>query len=226
MGAVSAPIFYQRFQMSVDVDICNMALDRIGSTDNIGDLDEESTAAEKCKFWYPICRDQTLRDFPWNFARRSGALAQVTGDAPPGWAFQYRYPSDCLTARQVTDAGGTRLPWCALAPGQSFLQWIPPRIPFDISSDDSGRLILTDMEEAYLVHTVRLTNLDIWDETAKSALAWKLANELVVPLSLDAKRKQVAREEYYLDLSRASAHNFNESGQDPVQESSSIQIRA
>jgi hypothetical protein len=212
----------------VDTHICNRALDRIGSTDNIASLDEDSTAGEKCKFWFPICRDKVLRDFPWNFSRRSVAMQLVAGDAPPGWAFQYQYPADCLKARQVSDEGGTRLPWANLVPGQSILQWVPPRIPFEIASNAAGdgRLIVTDLEDAYLVYTRRVDNIDAWDETAKSALAWDLANELVVPLSLDPKRRQVAQFEYEKELALAKMHNFNESEQDPQPESPSIAIRS
>jgi hypothetical protein len=203
-----------------------MALDRIGASDTIANMDEESLAGIKCRQWFAHCRDSTLRDFPWNFSRRSVALALVDGDAPPGWAYQYQYPADCLMARQVCTAGGIRLPWAMLAPGVTIPQWIPPRIPFEIASDESGRLILTDLEEAYLVFTARITDLNLWDETAKSALAWKLGTELVVPMSLDAKRKDMARSEYYIDLSRAISHNFNESGHDAPPESPSITVRA
>lgn len=208
------------------IQICNWALDRIGASDNITSLDEESAAAEKCNLWYEHCRDATLRDFPWNFSRRSQALAEVSGDAPPGWAYQYRYPAECLTARQVTDAYGARRRWFDLTPGSAFAQWAPPKIPFEISSDEAGRLILTDLTEAYLIFTARIEDLNFWDETAKSALAWKLATELVTPLSLDKQRKAMALQEYYTDLSRATAHNFNESMADKDPESGSIQVRS
>jgi len=210
-----------------DVDICNMALGRIGHSETILSLSERSKAAQACARFYAASRDFVLRDFPWNFATRAVQLAEVTGGTYPGWQHVYRYPTDCLQARQVTTAAGTRLRWYETDPTRSdrILRWLPPRIPFEVSSDASGRLILTDLEEAYLVYTARITDPNLFDSMFVSALAWHLAVELVMPLAVDERRAQRAERNYAIVLSQAAAVNANETARDPAPESGSITAR-
>src|SRR5690242_389598 len=94
--------------MSNAVKICNLALSNIGQSDSIASIDEASTAARMCKLWFDQSRDAVLQEFPWPFATKAIALAQLTGDPPPGWGFAYAYPNDCLFAQRVCTAAGIR----------------------------------------------------------------------------------------------------------------------
>lgn len=209
------------------VDICNMALARIGHSETIASLDERSKAAQSCTLFYDAARDFVLRDGVWNFATRAVQLAEVADATFPGWRYVYRYPTDCLQARQITTSAGTRLTWYETDPTRSdrLLRWLPPRIPFEVSSDDAGRLILTDLEEAYLVYTARITDPNLFDSMFVSALSWYLAVELVMPLSVDERRAARAERNYALVLSQAEAANLNEAQPDPPAESPSITAR-
>lgn len=211
------------------VDICNMALARIGFSETIASLDERSKAAQTCTLFYEAARDYVLRDFPWNFATRAVQLAEVTDATFPGWQVVYRYPTDCLDARQVVTEAGTRLPlsyWVSTDPQRPHLsRWLPPRIPFEVSSDEAGRLILTDLEEAYLVYTARIEDPNLFDSMFVSALAWHLAVELVMPLAVDERRAARAERNYTIVLSQAQAMNMNEAQADAPPESPSITAR-
>ena len=55
------------------VSISNMALGHLGSKP-IASIDENTQGARYCKIFYDVTRDETLRDFPWNFAE-----TRVTG---------------------------------------------------------------------------------------------------------------------------------------------------
>lgn len=209
------------------VDICNMALARIGHSETIASLDERSKPAQACTLFYAAARDFVLRDGVWNFATRSVQLAEVSDASFPGWEYVYRYPTDCLAARQVTTSAGSRLRWYETDPTRSdrLLRWLPPRIPFEVSSDEAGRLILTDLEEAYLVYTASVTDTNLFDAMFVSALAWYLAVELVMPLAVDERRAARAERNYAIVLSQAEAANLNETQRDPAPESPSITAR-
>lgn len=81
--------------MTSPVDICNLALTRIGHS-QISSLDENSKGADLCSLHYPICRDAVLRAHPWNFAIRRATLAQSS--TTPNHEFEYYHvlPTDCL----------------------------------------------------------------------------------------------------------------------------------
>lgn len=95
--------------MASVVTICNMALGNIGITQTIENIDDNNERARVCKLYYEATRDQVIRAMSPNFAQTFVALAVVPGDPPPGWAYQYRYPTDCLYARQITDVNGSRI---------------------------------------------------------------------------------------------------------------------
>lgn len=220
--------------MTAEVDICNMALNRIGATDTIAEFNERSKAAKLCRTFYAQSRDAVLRDFPWPFATRYEGLAIVPGTPPDGWLFQYRYPSDCLMAQKLTTTQG-EVQWLSAARfNLRFygLQWglegggyWPPRIPYSIAADDEGQLILTNLQDARLIYTAQITDVSRYDPLFKSALAWYLAVELVMPMTADPKRVQLAEQKYQLELSKAEAASFNEEQDFSQPESHSITVR-
>ena len=65
--------------MSSLIEIFNLALATVGSTQLVAAADEASLEANTCNTFYPLCRDYVLRDFPWRFAKKRVALAVLTG---------------------------------------------------------------------------------------------------------------------------------------------------
>lgn len=177
------------------VSICNMALDRIGHAEPIGDLTDDSAGATVCARWYQLCRDEVLRAHRWGFARRTQVLALVEEDPDDEWGYSYRYPADCVLARRFVSALGDS---------------DPNEQPFDISSDESGRLILCDVEDAELVYTARIEDPALFPEDFAAALAWKLAAEIAIPLARSIDVATNAAAQYRQALPRAIAANRNE----------------
>lgn len=220
--------------MVAEVDIYNFALGHIGITETVSSPTERSKARETCSRFYGQARDYVLRDFPWPFAYRATTLAEVEGATFPGWTYVYRYPTDCLEARQVTNAAGTRLRWYgavsnpairATADGYQSFNWFPPRIPFQISSDDSGRLILSDEPGAYLVYTAKVTDTSIYDPMFVNLLSRYLAF-LIFPSMRGTERDPSPLFTIYtLEKSAAQAVAFNEHEDDPPREATSITVR-
>jgi len=81
--------------MSVtDVDICNLALARLGAT-AITTIGEATVNGELCDRFYSNTYDKTLRSQKWRCALKRASLAQTTAPLFE-WDFAYSLPSDCL----------------------------------------------------------------------------------------------------------------------------------
>ena len=62
--------------VSTVVDLCNMALIRLGAT-RITSIDDDSKQALLCKQYYEQTRDEVLYDHEWNCAIVRASLAQL-----------------------------------------------------------------------------------------------------------------------------------------------------
>ena len=81
--------------MTSIVEICNLALDRLGSK-NIMALDESSKQARTCNNCYEAIRDATLRDYPWQFATKRHTFAQLAATPEYEYDHAYSLPSDFI----------------------------------------------------------------------------------------------------------------------------------
>lgn len=183
------------------VQICNMALSRIGVSKPIASLDEASNEARQCSLWYEQCRDEVLQAYPWKFARKVAAL-QETGDAHPGWEYSFAYPNDCLTTLKLTDDAGDRI---ATSATSSLL-----KIAYDVVASSAGKLIVCDQTGLYLHYTSRVESPAQFTPLFMSALAWRLAAELATPLAAKPDISAKAFESYMGVINEAVAHSLNE----------------
>lgn len=86
--------------MASRVDICNLALLKLGSGSKITALTDNSVAARALSACYDIVRKAELRAHYWAFSLKRGALPATT---PPAWGFSAAYPLpvDCVRLVQV-----------------------------------------------------------------------------------------------------------------------------
>jgi hypothetical protein len=100
--------------MTSEVDIVNRALQKIGTRTTVASLAENSNEAIQANMILGANRDELLRMAPWNCATNTAVLTYVTsapgtpenqvtpvgawakGIPPPGWAYEYQYPVDCM----------------------------------------------------------------------------------------------------------------------------------
>jgi hypothetical protein len=165
--------------------VLNIALARIGVSQQIVDLETDTTeAAIQARLHVTQDIETVLRDGDWPFATRYAALTLVGGTATAAvnddWQFSYRLPDDCVKARRLvsTDAATQRR-----------YNEFPPA--FKIGSDDTGPLLYTNLdeddqddEEVRLEYTVRVAcPCSQGDALFRSALAWKFAHSLAAPLA-------------------------------------------
>jgi hypothetical protein len=99
-----------------ETSIANRALSSIGNRSTIASLTEQSNEAIYANQWFNSTRDELLRMAPWDCSFNYEPLVGITATPgtpenpstvptqwnktlpPPGWAYEYQYPSDCLRA--------------------------------------------------------------------------------------------------------------------------------
>ena len=168
------------------VEICNLALAHIGQG-SINSLDEESAQAEQCNLFYTNTRDKLLRQFPWNFSTQSILLALVDTTIP-GWDYVYQHPATALWIRKVYTADDT-----------------DPEIPneYEITSTGTEKYVCCDIEDAYAKCTIKVEDPTLYDPAFVDVLAYKLALDLIMPLTESSSRTQEIMQKYQYALSEA-----------------------
>ena len=181
--------------MASEVQICNMALIKIGSTRNIDSLDEQTREARYCKQLFEPVRDAVLREWDWNFAT---ALAELTPVDTPAFGYSYAYelPNGCLKARRLS---------------------IPAAV-FRIV----GSQLHTNQETAALEYTKRIADPNLFDVSFVMALAARMAAELAEPVAKSSTKNQTMWTEYLNALQAARTADSSEGLPDPVQTDSWI----
>jgi hypothetical protein len=186
--------------MNTPVTICNTALSRIGISSFISSLEESSIEARVCENVYEQSVYHLLREFHWPFAQSYEQLALVAdGTATPwktDWAYRYRYPSNAITVRRIVTQLGKQEYQAAA---------------YSIGRDSVGKLIYTDIEDAVAEITNRHIDASEFDPTFASALAWYIAAEICMPLSVSDSFRKQALQGFLLDLDKAKQIAANES---------------
>lgn len=196
------------------VDICNLALSRLGKA-TINSIEYErgnSAEAIRCRLEWDSTKKSVLRDHPWNFATRIEALALVSGVTVPGWSYVYIYPRNCEFPRRVFNAATVNL---------SIKQ------PYRVigSNTSSNKLILCNLEQAYMEYTADVQDPTMFDASFVDALAWKLAAQLALSLTGDARLGTQMMQTYQMVLKQAKINNASEGYQEQVQTSRYIEGR-
>lgn len=81
--------------MASEIDICNLALGRLGA-ERITNLDNAQTPNEQlCQLFYPVARDMMLESRDWSFLMKRTALT-TPNPVPPEWGYgqSFSLPSD------------------------------------------------------------------------------------------------------------------------------------
>jgi hypothetical protein len=167
--------------MASVVSICNLALSNLGKQ-NIQSLTEASAEARACNQFYEQTRDTILQDYPWTFAGKTAAMAQVTNDKPGAWQFAYSKPNDCLKVRWI------RPNYQAPPTGGVYLADTEAREithPYTLE----GSNLYCNLSPALLRYTWRLTDPTAFSGLFIDALAWHLTARLAMPLTRDPKQR-------------------------------------
>lgn len=199
--------------MADTITIWNTALINVGVSTLVAATDEKSNPANILRVIYDLTRDEALEAAPWGFATRRTTLQSV-GSPPQEWAYRYRYPGDCLTARRILSVAIR-----VFAEDQ--------KVPFAIEEDEaqSAKVILCDSEQAVLEYTARITNPNLFPPSFTSVLAWGLAVKLAPALAAKPEFAVSAGQQYNAAIHRALARSFAEGHPGPMPDSEFIRAR-
>lgn len=193
-------------------DICNMALSHLGISKEIANLNEQSKEAEACRRFYDITRQSVLKDHSWPFASKYATLALIEQNPNDEWTYAYRYPVDCLFLRRILS--GLRNDTEA------------SKIPYAISQDDAGYVILTNQDSAQVHYTIDVSE-SLFTSDFALALSYRLSHYMAPRLTAGDPYKLGAQslQKYFVEVSRATANAFNEDASVQFQDTESILAR-
>lgn len=194
--------------MSSNIEVCNIALSRVGAS-LIQSLTDKSKSANACNVFLPLARDTTLRFHDWAFARKRVSLAEL-GEEYSNFDYSYQYPSDCLCARKITGVDGSTTSAVWDYATMRYVYTGKVKYEIGLSSVSNTPIILTNQELAELVYTARATNFNIYDSMFVEALAWKLAADLAMPLLNKPEMQQAFYQNFLYAIQEAKVANSNE----------------
>lgn len=199
------------------VAICNRALMRVGESDVIDALDDETENARLCNAIYALCRDEVLAEADWPFARRRAVLTELEDIEHQAWTYAYALPADLIAARDIwMGARRTDTP-----------------VPFavELRDDGGGPMLLTDQaaisaEAPYLTYTARVESASLFSIPFADALAWRIAMDIALPLSGKPDVQKTCTQMYEVALSKAETSNSETEALDPRPDSLFVTSRS
>ncbi len=175
--------------MASKIEICNRALLKIGSR-TISDLDESSSEARQLKVLYPAELKDLLRMHSWSFAVKTVDLAVLSNERGIKSSTVAALPSDCLKIITVFSAG------------------MP--VPYEVM----GRKIYCNAELPTLKYVSYVDDPAVYDEHFASALSYKLAAELSLPIAQNPQLAQTLLQRFYEVLGNARTADAAESSRE------------
>lgn len=147
------------------VDLCNMALGRIGAG-RITGLTEETQEAIYCNLWYEQTRNEVLRSREWKSCTDTQSLAQLSDSPLFGWQYQYSMPTDPRALRIIS-----------VYPESDFKR--------------QGRKILSNEAELDLEFVAEISDPNDLDDILVEAIVLRLASKLATAV---ANNKELSKD--------------------------------
>lgn len=212
--------------MADPVALGNAALSYCGTRSKIASLTEGSTESAAIQTHIDLARQQSLRAYDWNFARRTVALAPVSLPIPSGqtvaptsivarWRHEYAMPTDCLKVRRIND---TVVP---LNP----VDWFELATDLD-NTGNPINVLFTNDPAAVLIYTMDVRDPNRWDVSFVNAVEFLLAHKICFELTGKSDRAKELFQEWQDALWRAAAESANETpSQQPTWRTDGMQAR-
>lgn len=151
--------------ITTDVSICNMALFYVGASPITSLTAETTDRAKLCNQIYAPTRNSLLQEHKWNFGMTRVALSLLVSVPINTWAYQFQMPQDCVQIHET----------------------YPVDTPYEIE----GTLLLTNAGSIAIRYMRRVTDPALFSEKFRSALEYKLASLMAIPLTGDLKKAQL-----------------------------------
>ena len=162
------------------VDICNLALQRLGAK-TITSLTEDNVRARECNRVYDHARDSELRAHPWSFARKRSSLAADATAPAFGYDNQYTVPTD-------------------------FLRLLPTKEQKDFQIE-ANKILTNDDAPLQIVYIAEITDPNLFDLLYKDLLISRIAMDIAEKVTQSNSKIEAAMERY--DASKKEAKRIN-----------------
>ncbi len=191
--------------------IYNITLNILGVSNPIENANSTNSRAILLNNYYSLARDYVLKDFDWNFASTFKELAlvdEVQQNEKCPYAYTYKYPNDCICARDVFEKGCYKL------------------TEFSISSTSSGeKVILCNSKNAVLRYTRRVEKEIFFTPEFSMALAHYLASLTSNVITGSIQKGEIAYQKYTKILKHAKVLNASETVENLYDESTYLEAR-
>ena len=184
--------------MASDIDICNLALIKLGAQP-IPSLTSNDPKAAVLNRTYALYRDELQRVWRWNFTRVQAELPVLTQAPQFGYYYAYTMPSDLIRIEQVD-----------ISLGNSINIGEPGASLGDLNTDRNqdyriyGRQILTNIPAPLRIeYAARVTDPTLFDAAFVNALACYLAYNLCEQLTGSSAKKDAAEKMYLMAIRSA-----------------------
>ena len=166
--------------MPSEVDIANLALQRLGAK-SISALSDDSTRARECNRVYGHARDTELRAHPWAFARARAQLAASGTDPAFGFDSAYPLPADYLRILPTADQQDLQI---------------------------EGGSVLADGDGALNLNYIRrVENPNSFDQTFTDLLVARIARDIAEKVTQSKNKIEIAQALY--DDAKKEARKVN-----------------
>lgn len=171
--------------MASKLDICNIALSNIGCLP-IQSLTDNSESSRLLLLNWDRCLESVLREFPWNFATTVQKL-NLSTENPIDYDYAYAYPFNCLQILGIYEKDCHK------------------KFDYTVraSTDGTMKIILTDLEEAYIKYTQKIQDTTLYDPSFVEAFAYKLSWEINNAKTGNAQQTQEMAQRYQQALYKA-----------------------
>lgn len=198
------------------VDICNLALSRLGDAANIASIDppEKTWQAEQCARFWPIALSSLLEMYPWSFATKCERLAKLSADAGV-WAYAYAKPSDCIRILSIMAEDGI----ASAGGGRSVLSGrigVDPAVQgeyYETRRVGETVAILTNVENAAARYITDKVDNGKFSPMFADTLSWLLASHLagcIIKGDTGVKMAANCQQMFRLSFSQAAASDASQ----------------
>ena len=188
--------------MASDVDICNLALVKLGAQP-IPSLTSNDPKAAVLNRVYPLLRDKLLRVWRWNFTRVYTELPALTDSPPFEYSYAYQLPSDYLRLELADVSDGTSQ--AVGMPAASIGDW-----NFNRNQDYRivGRQIWSNVPPPLRIqYAAQITDPTQFDAAFVESFACYIAWQLCEQLTGSSQKRQMAQQEYMVSIREARMTN-------------------
>lgn len=169
--------------MSSQVQLCNLALSRLGAN-TITSLTDGTTEAKLCNTFFDDLVEEVIAEGSWPSTIRRTSLAATTTTPSFDFTYQYQLPVDPKALK-------------ILNINESY----PNAITYVIEGDK----LLCDESSVKIRYVAKITDTSEWDVYLKRAFVSRLSSELAYPITGDDRKSIQEFERYRMFLSEGLA---------------------